>query len=54
MRLNTLAKRISPYCTTYILRDKRGLLGEKNSPFDKGKKVLEELMKDKILVTTDE
>ena len=54
MRLNTLAKRISPYCTTYILRDKNGLLGEKDSPFDKGKKVLEELMKDKMLVTTDE
>ena len=54
MRLNTLAKRISPYCTTYILRDKNGLLGEKDSPFDKGKKVLEELMRDKMLVTTDE
>lgn len=52
-RLNTLAKRISPYCNTYILRDKRGLLGEKDSPFDKGKKVLEELIKDKVLITTD-
>lgn len=54
MRLNTLANRISPYCNTYILTDKKGLLGEKDSPFDKGKKVLEELIKDKILVTTDE
>lgn len=54
MRLNTLAKRISPYCNTYILRDRKGLLGEKDSPFDRGKNVLEELMKDKKLVTTDE
>ena len=54
MRLNTLAKRIAPYCNTYILRDRKGLLGEKDSPFDKGKNILEELIKDKMLITTDE
>lgn len=43
----------NPYCTVYILWDKRGLLSKKDSPLDKGKDVLEELMKEKIEVDTD-
>ena len=52
-KLINLAKKLNPYCTVYILWDKRGLLNKKDSPLDKGKDVLEELMKEKIEVDTD-
>jgi hypothetical protein len=53
-RLNTLAHRISNYCDVYLLRDKQGLLGEKDSPFDKGKKTYELLLKDKLYIPSED
>lgn len=52
-RLKTLAKRIAPFCDVYLLIDKEELLGEKDSPLDKGKETFEKLMKHKIKITTD-
>lgn len=48
-RLIALAHRASQLFDVYILKDRKSLLGEKDSPFDKGKETLEKLMKDKIL-----
>lgn len=47
-----LASLFTPYATTYVLWDCEGLLGYKDSPTDKGKDVLERLMKTKFEVTT--
>lgn len=52
-RLRVLCERITPYCDTYILLDKKNLLKIKDSPFDEGKDVFEMLMKAKKQVTTD-
>lgn len=41
---------LSQYFNTYILLDNDNLLGYKDSPTDKGKEVLEQLMKNKIYV----
>lgn len=41
---------LSQYCATYIVMDKEGLLGYKDSPSDKGKDILEVLMKQKEYV----
>lgn len=46
-RLKILGERIAPYCTVYLLRDRKGLLDIKDSPFDKGKNTLEKLIKDR-------
>lgn len=43
-----------PYCRVYLVLDKQNRLGFKDSPTDKGKEVLIELMKEKILITMDE
>ena len=53
-RINSLAAKLSPYFTVYILYDYGNLLDNKDSPFDKGKEVLEELMRQKILYVQEE
>ena len=53
-RINSLAAKLSPYFTVYILYDYGNLLDDKDSPFDKGKEVLEELMRNKILYIPEE
>ena len=40
-----------PYCRVYLVLDKKDRLGYKDSPTDKGKDTLIELMKEKILIT---
>ena len=52
-RLQSLASRISPYCDVYLLKDTKGLLDLKDSPFDKGKSVYEKLVKAKKRITTE-
>lgn len=50
-----LAKKFSPFTRVYILWDFEDLIGAKDSPADKGKEVLEKLMKNKFEIkTTDE
>ena len=49
-RLKNLCLRIAPYCNTYVILDKRGLLEEKDSPLDKGKEVFDSLMADRQLI----
>lgn len=49
-KLKTLARSFTPYVNVYIVYDTDNLLDYKDSPFDKGKGVLETLMKNKILV----
>ena len=46
------AKRLTPYFTVYVIWDNLGLLKMKDSPADKGKEVLEKLMKNKIEIQT--
>ena len=46
------AKKLTPYFTVYVLWDQWDLLGQKDSPADRGKDVLEALMKNKIEVRT--
>lgn len=53
-KILNLAYKFCPYTTTYVLWDTEGLLGYKDSPADKGKEVLEKLMKSKIEVITKE
>jgi hypothetical protein len=52
-RLYSLAYKFTSYCRTYIIWDDLGLLNKKDSPFDRGKEVLETLMKHKFEITTD-
>lgn len=52
-RIYSLAHKFTPYCSTYVLWDRDRLLKLKDSPFDKGKEVLEELMRKKVEITTD-
>jgi len=52
-RIYSLAHKFTAFCRTYVLWDDMGLLGKKDSPFDKGKEVLEALMKHKIEITTE-
>jgi hypothetical protein len=40
----------SKYCNFYLLYDTKNLLQEKDSPFDKGQEVFEELYKNKIKI----
>jgi len=49
-----VAYMLSPYMTVYVLWDDYGLLDFKDSPADKGKEVLEELMKNKQEVESRE
>ena len=43
-----------PYCKVYLVLDKKDRLGYKDSPTDKGKDTLIELMKEKILITMED
>lgn len=43
-----------PYCRVYLVLDKQHRLNYKDSPTDRGKDVLLELMKEKILITREE
>lgn len=43
-----------PYCKVYLVLDKEHRLGYKDSPTDKGKDVLIELMKEKIPITMED
>lgn len=52
-RLKTLAQRIAPFCDVYLIIDNQGLLGEKDSPLDKGQETFEKLMKRKIRITAN-
>lgn len=51
-KLLKLAKKFTPYVRTYIVYDDFDLLDSKESPVDKGKQVLEELMKCKYEIKT--
>lgn len=53
-KILNIAYTFCPYVTTYVLWDKGDLLGYKDSPADKGKEVLERLMKQKYEVETKE
>ncbi len=52
-KINKIAKKFTPYCRFYVLWDKWGKLNLKQAPVDRGKEVLEELMKNKIEITTE-
>ncbi|WP_313069914.1 hypothetical protein [Lacrimispora sp.] len=52
-RIYSLAHKFTSYCRTYVLWDNLGLLQKKDSPFDRGKEVLETLMKNKIEINTE-
>lgn len=45
-----LIKPLAPYVKVYVLWDEEGVLGYKDSPTDKGKEILEELMRKKVFV----
>lgn len=51
-KLINLANKLTSYFTVYLLWDEEGLLDRKDSPADKGKEVLEKLMKSKIEIKT--
>ena len=51
-KLINLARKFTPYFTVYLLWDEEGLLDMKDSPADKGKEILEKLMKQKIEIKT--
>ncbi|MCY9225977.1 hypothetical protein MOF11_13180 [Bacillus haynesii] len=49
-----LSAKFTPFMRVYVLWDTKGLLDYKDSPADKGKEVLEELMSNKIEIGTRE
>jgi hypothetical protein len=51
-KLIKYAQKFTPYCRVYVLWDTDNLLDYKDSPADKGKEVLEELMKNKFEINT--
>lgn len=53
-KLLKLAYKLTPYCTVYLLMDTEDLLKQKDSPADRGKEILEKLMKSKIEVRKEE
>lgn len=52
-RIYSLAYKFTAFCRTYVIWDDMGLLGKKDSPFDRGKEVLEILMRHKVEITTE-
>jgi DNA primase len=52
-RLISFGKKFAPYCRVYILYDNENMLDYKDAPVDKGKEVLEYLMKNKIEIKTN-
>ena len=54
-RILSLAHKLTPYFTVYVLWDNARILeGKKCSPFDEGKEKLEELMRRKELIIEEE
>lgn len=53
-KLIKYARKFSPYVRTYVLWDEENLLDYRDSPIDKGKEVLEVLMKQKYEIKTKE
>jgi len=53
-KILNLASLFTPYVTTYVLWDMDGLLDYKDSPSDKGREALEQLMAKKFEVRTEE
>jgi hypothetical protein len=55
-RLNALAQRVATkdHFKVYLLKDKEGLLGPKDSPFDKGKQTFEKIRKNRICINSDD
>lgn len=53
-KLVNIASKFTPYVKTHLLLDTKGLLDKKDSPIDKGREVLEELMRNKIEIKTSE
>lgn len=54
---NKQVKKIAPfvpYCKTYLIADSKNRLEYKDSPTDKGKDILLELMKEKIIITIED
>jgi hypothetical protein len=51
-KLIKYAQKFTPYCRVYILWDTDNLLDYKDSPADKGKEVLDQLMKNKFEINT--
>ena len=49
-----IANKLTPFFTVYVLWDTQGLLEYKDSPTDKGKEILEKLMKSKIEIKTNQ
>lgn len=47
-KLNQMGNRIANYCNLYIIIDKWRKLGEKDSPFDKGKRTFEFLLNNRM------
>lgn len=52
-RIYSLAHKFTAFCRVYVLWDDMGLLEKKDSPFDRGKEVLETLMRHKVEITTE-
>ena len=48
-----IADKFINYCTVYVIVDDKNLTLEKDSPTDKGKEILEELMKNKVEIKGD-
>lgn len=53
-KLISKVSKLTPYFTVYILWDSEGLLDRQDSPADKGKEILEKLMKTKVEIKTKE
>lgn len=53
-KLRNLCEKTAPYCSTYLISDRKGYLEIKDSPYDKGKLVLEKLIKEKKRIYTTE
>ncbi len=52
VNVRKIAQKFSPYVQTFIIADKENLLDLKDAPVDKGKEILEQLMKKKIEIKT--
>jgi len=53
-KIRSLAQKFSPYLTTYVLWDNLGDIGYKDSPSDKGRDILEKIMKNKFEIGCEE
>lgn len=53
-RIYSLAKRFINYCKVSVLWDNQHLLELKDSPYDKGKDIFEQLMKHRITLSTED